>query len=128
MRVVSPESTSYGHANPCSHTVTPSVQCLDEIERELELIGLTAVEDKLQRHVPESIATLLNAGIKFWMITGDKQETAINIAVSCRLFRTADDLLLCNAGEKDKALALVSKVCDCILNKHRLLQAIVSRT
>ena len=79
------------------------------MERDLDLIGVTAVEDKLQAHVPESIATLLEAGIKFWMITGDKQETAINIAVSCHLFRSADGLLLCNAGA-DKAMALIAQV------------------
>jgi P-type E1-E2 ATPase len=77
------------------------VQCLDEVESELELIGVTAIEDKLQAEVPESIATLIDAGIKVWMITGDKQETAINIAVSCKLFTNTDNLLICNANKKE---------------------------
>jgi magnesium-transporting ATPase (P-type) len=55
----------------------------------------------LQAEVPESIATMLDAGVKVWMITGDKQETAINIAVSCRLFTDTDNLLICNAGKKE---------------------------
>ena len=63
----------------------------------------------VQGEVPESIATLLAAGIRVWMITGDKQETAINIAVSCRLFISADDVMLCNAGA-DKAIDLVREV------------------
>lgn len=86
------------------------VQCLDDIECNLELVGITAVEDKLQKEVPESIATLLAARIKLWMITGDKQETAINIAVSCRLFRSSTDILLCNATSHEAAMELVRKV------------------
>ena len=84
----------------------------DEIERDLELIGVTAIEDKLQKCVPESIDTLLIAGIKVWMITGDKQETAINIAVSCNLFKSAErsDLLICNSGSKEGALSLLTQV------------------
>jgi magnesium-transporting ATPase (P-type) len=60
--------------------------------------------------VPESIATFIQAGIKVWMITGDKQETAINIAVSCRLFKSTDDLLICNATSKREAVDRVHRV------------------
>jgi len=45
----------------------------DESEQELELIGCTAIEDKLQDGVPETIATLMEAGIRIWVLTGDKQ-------------------------------------------------------
>lgn len=45
----------------------------------LLLLGATAIEDRLQAGVPETIANLLKAGIKIWVLTGDKQETAINI-------------------------------------------------
>jgi phospholipid-transporting ATPase len=85
---------------------------MDELEMDLELIGVTAIEDKLQSEVPESIATMLDAGVKVWMITGDKQETAINIAVSCKLFTNSDSLLTCNA-EKHSALSRVQQVCPC---------------
>lgn len=57
----------------------------EEIETELMLVGATAIEDKLQDGVPEAIATLLNAGLKMWVLTGDKMETAINIGYSCSL-------------------------------------------
>ena len=50
------------------------------IEKELILIGCTAIEDKLQEGVPACIETLSAAGIKIWVLTGDKMETAINIA------------------------------------------------
>ncbi|CAK9297443.1 unnamed protein product [Gordionus sp. m RMFG-2023] len=57
----------------------------EEMEKDLHLIGATAVEDKLQDGVPETIANLLRAGIRIWVLTGDKQETAINIGYSCQL-------------------------------------------
>lgn len=43
------------------------------------LLGATAIEDRLQAGVPETISTLMRADIKIWVLTGDKQETAINI-------------------------------------------------
>ena len=57
------------------------------IERNLELAGATAIEDKLQSGVPETIDKLRRAKIKLWMLTGDKRETAINIGHSCRLIK-----------------------------------------
>ncbi len=50
-----------------------------------------------QDGVPEAIQSLLEAGIRVWMITGDKQETAINIGVSCKLIRKPDSLMVCNS-------------------------------
>ena len=62
------------------------IEALEErIEQGLELIGCTAIEDKLQDGVPECIAQLAAAQIKIWVLTGDKEETAINIAVACNL-------------------------------------------
>ncbi|CAH9129097.1 unnamed protein product [Cuscuta epithymum] len=55
------------------------------IEMDLALIGCTAIEDKLQEGVPDCIETLSRAGIKIWVLTGDKIETAINIAYACKL-------------------------------------------
>ncbi|XP_015584526.1 putative phospholipid-transporting ATPase 9 [Ricinus communis] len=57
------------------------------IERDLILLGATAVEDKLQQGVPECIDKLAQAGIKIWVLTGDKMETAINIGFACSLLR-----------------------------------------
>jgi phospholipid-transporting ATPase len=63
--------------------------CLAEvgaaIETSMELLGITAIEDKLQDEVPEVIADLARAGIRLWMLTGDKEETAVNIGYSCNL-------------------------------------------
>ena len=72
----------------------------EAIEQNLQLLGATAIEDKLQEGVPDAIHTLQQAGIKvsnvrqeddsgnmgqIWVLTGDRQETAINIGLSCRL-------------------------------------------
>ncbi|KAJ8785656.1 hypothetical protein J1605_007253 [Eschrichtius robustus] len=57
-------------------------ECYEIIEKDLLLLGATAIEDRLQAGVPETIATLLKAEIKIWVLTGDKQETAINIGNS----------------------------------------------
>eukprot|EP01129_Flabellula_baltica_P012096 TRINITY_DN5407_c0_g1_i1.p1 TRINITY_DN5407_c0_g1~~TRINITY_DN5407_c0_g1_i1.p1 ORF type:complete len:1031 (-),score=195.89 TRINITY_DN5407_c0_g1_i1:231-3302(-) len=74
---------------------------MESIETDFHLVGCSAVEDKLQDYVPETIQNLLQAGIKVWIITGDKQETATNIAHSCKLIRK-HALVLTITGEKRK--------------------------
>lgn len=63
------------------------------IEQNLHLLGATAIEDKLQDGVPDAIHTLQQAGIKIWVLTGDRQETAINIGLSCRLISESMNLV-----------------------------------
>ncbi|XP_061590379.1 phospholipid-transporting ATPase ID-like [Cololabis saira] len=62
-------------------------QLYEEIETDLILLGATAVEDKLQDGVPQTIEQLAKADIKIWVLTGDKQETAENIGYSCNMLR-----------------------------------------
>ncbi|QDZ23003.1 phospholipid-transporting ATPase [Chloropicon primus] len=57
----------------------------DKIERELILVGATAIEDRLQDKVPQCLELLANAGLRIWMLTGDKLETAVNIGYACSL-------------------------------------------
>lgn len=52
------------------------------MERDLTLVGSTAIEDKLQDEIPETIKFMRDAGMKVWVLTGDKIETAVNIGVS----------------------------------------------
>lgn len=52
--------------------------------------GATGIEDRLQENVPETIQALREAGIQVWVLTGDKLETAVNIAYSCRLLDQND--------------------------------------
>lgn len=66
------------------------------IEKDLILLGATAIEDKLQDGVPDTIHTLATAGIKLWVLTGDRQETAINIGYSCKLLTEEMNLIVCN--------------------------------
>lgn len=66
----------------------------DSIERNLILLGGTAIEDRLQAGVPQSISILSQAGIKLWVLTGDKIETAINIGFSCNLLENDMKLLV----------------------------------
>uniref|UniRef100_A0A5B6ZKJ8 Phospholipid-transporting ATPase n=1 Tax=Davidia involucrata TaxID=16924 RepID=A0A5B6ZKJ8_DAVIN len=91
----------------------------EKIEEDLILLGATAVEDKLQNGVPECIDKLAQTGIKIWVLTGDKMETAINIGFACSLLRQGMKQIIINldtpeikalekAGEKD-AIAKASK-------------------
>lgn len=66
----------------------------DRIERNLTLLGGTAIEDRLQEGVPDSISLLAEAGVKLWVLTGDKVETAINIGFSCNILGTDMNLMV----------------------------------
>ena len=65
-----------------------------EYETELEFIGASAIEDKLQNNVPETISKLMSANIRLWVLTGDKQETAIEIAKSCQLIQEGMEVII----------------------------------
>ncbi|KAI3332357.1 P-type ATPase [Xylariaceae sp. AK1471] len=71
----------------------------EQIEQTLDLVGATAIEDKLQVGVPETIDKLRRANIKIWMLTGDKRETAINIAHSARICRPGSDIFILDSSK-----------------------------
>ncbi|OZJ05334.1 hypothetical protein BZG36_01593 [Bifiguratus adelaidae] len=75
----------------------------EEIEKNLLLMGGTAIEDRLQEGVPEAIALLSKAGIKIWVLTGDKTETAINIGFACNLLEQDMTLIIINGDSKESA-------------------------
>ncbi len=85
----------------------------DEYERDLKYVGSTAIEDKLQYGVPEAIYTLIQTRIKVWVLTGDKQETAIEIGKSCKLIQPDMDLEILTSSSseefKEKLLTLCKK-------------------
>ncbi|KAK7061038.1 hypothetical protein VNI00_000773 [Paramarasmius palmivorus] len=70
----------------------------EEIEKDLRLLGATAIEDKLQDGVPEAIADLKRAGIKIWVATGDKLETAIAIGRSTNLISPDSNIIIVRGG------------------------------
>ncbi|XP_070228452.1 phospholipid-transporting ATPase VD isoform X2 [Bos mutus] len=74
------------------------------LENKLTLLGATGIEDRLQEGVPEAIEALHKAGIKIWMLTGDKQETAVNIAYACKLLEPNDKLFVLNTESKGSGL------------------------
>lgn len=75
----------------------------EHFERDMEVLGITGIEDKIQSKVPETIHKLIRAGIKVWVLTGDKQETAINIGYSTNLLSAEMDLLTINVKSTDEA-------------------------
>lgn len=79
------------------------------IEHDFVLLGATAIEDKLQDGVPDTIHTLQSAGIKVWVLTGDRQETAINIGMSCKLISEDMTLLIINEESSDATRDNISK-------------------
>lgn len=71
------------------------------IENNLSILGATAIEDKLQNGVTEAIEKIKRAGIKMWMLTGDKRETAINIGYSCKLIYDYSTVVILTKQELD---------------------------
>lgn len=65
---------------------------VQEMECNLTFIGATAVEDKLQDNVPETISRLRRAGLQIWVLTGDMRETAIEIGRSCRVIHSGMEM------------------------------------
>ncbi|KAL0929774.1 phospholipid-transporting atpase [Colletotrichum truncatum] len=92
----------------------------DLLEQELDLVGASAVEDKLQKGVPETIAKLREANIKIWMLTGDKRETAISIAHSTRLCSPDSNVFILDICQGDLELQ-VAEAADTV--QYRLQPA-----
>uniref|UniRef100_A0A452IU96 Phospholipid-transporting ATPase n=1 Tax=Gopherus agassizii TaxID=38772 RepID=A0A452IU96_9SAUR len=77
----------------------------EEIEKDLMLLGATAIEDKLQDGVPQTIETLTKARIKIWVLTGDKQETAVNIGYSCNMLHDdMEDVFIIEGNTSEEVL------------------------
>ncbi|KAK6731606.1 hypothetical protein RB195_007835 [Necator americanus] len=74
----------------------------EEIEKNLTLIGVSAIEDRLQKNVPETVARLLSAGIRVWVLTGDKLETAVNIGNSCRLLSVRAPMMVLSSNTENE--------------------------
>ncbi|KAG0491090.1 hypothetical protein HPP92_007953 [Vanilla planifolia] len=83
-----------------------------KLERHLEILGVAAIEDRLQEGVPETIEILRKAGINFWMLTGDKQTTAIQIALSCNFISSEPkgQLLFLNGRTEDEVFRSLEMV------------------
>ncbi|KAF3777253.1 Phospholipid-transporting ATPase 1 [Nymphaea thermarum] len=78
------------------------------IESNLNLLGATGIEDKLQEGVPETIESLRQAGIRVWVLTGDKQETAISIGLSCKLLTHDMHQIIINGTSEEECKNLLA--------------------
>lgn len=97
----------------------------EALESDLTLLGASAIEDELQDQVPETIVKIKEAGIKLWVLTGDKQETAINIGYSCNLLSHGMHVHEINGEDQAKIHELLTaaklKLLDDSDQKHGLV-------
>uniref|UniRef100_A0A8C3LAJ9 Phospholipid-transporting ATPase n=1 Tax=Chrysolophus pictus TaxID=9089 RepID=A0A8C3LAJ9_CHRPC len=84
------------------------METAQHLETKLTLLGATGIEDRLQDGVPDTIAALREAGIQIWVLTGDKQETAVNIAYSCKLLDQRDTVFTINTENKETCESLLN--------------------
>ncbi|KAG0346670.1 hypothetical protein BG004_001114 [Podila humilis] len=103
----------YDEATNTIHNRDENIEnACEGIEHSLILLGGTAIEDRLQEGVPESIALLSRAGIKLWVLTGDKTETAINIGFACNLLQRDMILIIIQAQDKEDTREQLMKALD----------------
>ena len=98
-----------------------------KIEHDLQAVGSTAIEDRLQEEVPETIIALKSVGVKVWVLTGDKIETAINIGFSAGLLNNDIRQHLIDSvdidGIKDQLKAAKDSINSALTIKHALVIA-----
>ncbi|KAL7670968.1 hypothetical protein ACOME3_005883 [Neoechinorhynchus agilis] len=107
-------------------------QVMSDIERDLNIVGVTGIEDKLQEGVPDSIKILREAGIQLWVLTGDKTETAINIGYSCGILDRDAKLLVLEDADKtafEQSLDTLKSILDestsvCLVLSGRALELV----
>lgn len=92
-----------------NHDESVELVC-NEIESNLFILGATAIEDKLQVGVSNTIDALLRAKVNVWIITGDKQETAINIGYACSLLNGDMKLIILEDNDPDKLIQIIRDV------------------
>uniref|UniRef100_A0A8C3LRP7 Phospholipid-transporting ATPase n=1 Tax=Chrysolophus pictus TaxID=9089 RepID=A0A8C3LRP7_CHRPC len=82
------------------------------LETKLTLLGATGIEDRLQDGVPDTIQALRKAGIKIWMLTGDKRETAVNIAYACKLLEPDDRIFTLKSQSRDACALMMNNILE----------------
>jgi len=97
----------------------------EKVERNFTFLGSTAIEDKLQDGVPETIDYLLQAGIKVWLLTGDKQETAINIGYSSKLLNSSMSLHILKGSDTTEVLSKMRSIASDIEQNRTSSHALV---
>lgn len=117
------EQLDYLEASTLFNKDNQIFELYDKYEQDLEYIGASAIEDKLQDDVSGTISLLMEANIRVWVLTGDKQETAIEIAKSCHLIQTGmeAEILTVNFDNclREPAFMLEEKIKE-VMNKYSL--------
>ncbi|XP_004629462.1 probable phospholipid-transporting ATPase VB isoform X2 [Octodon degus] len=96
------------------------METAQHLENQLTLLGATGIEDRLQEGVPDTIAALREAGIQLWVLTGDKQETAVNIAYSCRLLSQTDTVYAINTESQETCESILNCALEEVKQFHQL--------
>lgn len=96
-----------------------------QLEVNLQLDGATAIEDKLQLGVPDTVERLRRAGIKMWMLTGDKRETAINIGISCKLIHDYSKVVILSSDDGIENVGTVMAAAELELKSHSVAHCVV---
>ncbi|TNN12766.1 putative phospholipid-transporting ATPase VD, partial [Schistosoma japonicum] len=96
---------------------------MDKLERNFILLGATGIEDRLQEGVPETIEVLREAGMHVWMLTGDKQETAVNIARSANLITSQHRIMYLNAHSESHMEYVLNSYLYGILNDEFIISS-----
>lgn len=92
----------------------------DQVETELSVLGITGIEDKLQEGVPQTIEIIINAGIRVWVLTGDKKETALNISKTCRLIEEVGHNQIDITSKVCSTAGQIEEILDIAINKFEL--------
>ncbi|KAK5986382.1 Phospholipid-transporting ATPase [Trichostrongylus colubriformis] len=95
--------------NDSIHRKTRLAELAEAIEKELVLVGVSAIEDRLQKRVPETVGRLVAAGIRVWVLTGDKLETAVNIGNSCHLLSARAPMMVLSSTTAEGAKKELAK-------------------
>ncbi|NWW84643.1 AT11C ATPase, partial [Rhynochetos jubatus] len=93
----------------------------EDTEADMHLIGATAVEDRLQEQSAETIEALHAAGMKVWVLTGDKMETAKSTCYACRLFQTSTELLELTAKTVGESERKEDRLHELLMEYHKKL-------
>ena len=84
----------------------------DSMEKDLQYLGSSAIEDKLQENVADTIDHVMQANIRVWVLTGDKQETAIEIGRACKLIQQHMRLVVLSSGSREEFLRKLQQNMD----------------
>lgn len=97
---------------------------ISQIEKNLYLLGVTGLNDRLQEEVPECLSAFLEANINVWMLTGDKADTAESIGFSCKIFKPDTEIFKIKTGSIEETNSKLKKVLvDMLNNENEFIQS-----